>query len=167
MDPLQWMGAVRMRVQTADKNIIIIHTTPSINVLWSMWCFERFETNGSIDSEFRIASFPSLLAALVWFTCYDWLISDSLCHVCESYLSSLSVPSLILMVWTPFSQPLSRISPTGEQRVTSRSTQEPLSDITNCTQQAICCQNDVKHMRYILKSCVTKTRTHTSSCHTS
>ncbi len=27
MDPLQWMGAVRMRVQTADKNITI-HTTP-------------------------------------------------------------------------------------------------------------------------------------------
>ncbi len=26
MDPLQWMGAVRMRVQTADKNIKIIHT---------------------------------------------------------------------------------------------------------------------------------------------
>ncbi len=25
MDPLQWMGAVRMRVQTADKNITIIH----------------------------------------------------------------------------------------------------------------------------------------------
>ncbi len=23
-DPLQWMGAVRMRVQTADKNITII-----------------------------------------------------------------------------------------------------------------------------------------------
>ncbi len=28
MDPLQWMGAVRMRVQTADKNIPIIHMTP-------------------------------------------------------------------------------------------------------------------------------------------
>ncbi len=28
MGPLQWMGAVRMRVQTADKNITIIHTTP-------------------------------------------------------------------------------------------------------------------------------------------
>ncbi len=28
MDPLQWMGAVRMRVQTADENITIIHTTP-------------------------------------------------------------------------------------------------------------------------------------------
>ncbi len=27
MDPLQWMGAVRMRVQTADKNI---HTTTII-----------------------------------------------------------------------------------------------------------------------------------------
>ncbi len=25
MDLLQWMGAVRMRVQTADKNITIIH----------------------------------------------------------------------------------------------------------------------------------------------
>ncbi len=25
MDPLQWMGAIRMRVQTADKNITIIH----------------------------------------------------------------------------------------------------------------------------------------------
>ncbi len=36
-----WMGAVRMRVQTADKNITIIHKydphnfSPSINVLWS------------------------------------------------------------------------------------------------------------------------------------
>ncbi len=28
MDPLQWMGAVRMRAQTADKNITVIHTTP-------------------------------------------------------------------------------------------------------------------------------------------
>ncbi len=32
MDPLQWMGAVRMRVQTADKkhhnNCDVIHTTP-------------------------------------------------------------------------------------------------------------------------------------------
>ncbi len=28
MDPLQWMGAVRMGVQTADKNITIIHTSP-------------------------------------------------------------------------------------------------------------------------------------------
>ncbi len=28
MDALQWMGAVRMRVQTADKNITIIYTTP-------------------------------------------------------------------------------------------------------------------------------------------
>ncbi len=27
MDPLQWMGAVRRRAQTSDKNITIIHTT--------------------------------------------------------------------------------------------------------------------------------------------
>ncbi len=32
MDPLQWMDA---RVQTADKNITIIHTIMSVNVLWS------------------------------------------------------------------------------------------------------------------------------------
>ncbi len=35
MDPLQWMGAVRMRVQTANKNKTVIHTSPLINVLWS------------------------------------------------------------------------------------------------------------------------------------
>ncbi len=28
MDPLQWMGAIRMRVETAPKNVTIIHTTP-------------------------------------------------------------------------------------------------------------------------------------------
>ncbi len=28
MDALQWMGAVRMRAQTADKNITIIRSTP-------------------------------------------------------------------------------------------------------------------------------------------
>ncbi len=33
MDPLQWMGAVRMRVQTADKNITTIHTTPILELL--------------------------------------------------------------------------------------------------------------------------------------
>ncbi len=27
-DPLQWMGAVKMRVQTADKTITIIHMSP-------------------------------------------------------------------------------------------------------------------------------------------
>ncbi len=32
MDPLQWMGAVRMRVQTADKNIVIHNSILSINV---------------------------------------------------------------------------------------------------------------------------------------
>ncbi len=35
MDPLQWMGAVRTRVQTTDKNVTIIHTTPVY--LWMSW----------------------------------------------------------------------------------------------------------------------------------
>ncbi len=30
MDPLQWMGAVRLRVQTADKNIIILKTSSKL-----------------------------------------------------------------------------------------------------------------------------------------
>ncbi len=39
MDPLQWMGPVRMRVQTADENIPIIHkhhdSSPLMNIMWS------------------------------------------------------------------------------------------------------------------------------------
>ncbi len=31
MDPLQWMGAVRMRVQAAYKNITIIHQTTPVH----------------------------------------------------------------------------------------------------------------------------------------
>ncbi len=31
--PLQWMGAIRIRVQAIDKNITIIHMTPVHNVL--------------------------------------------------------------------------------------------------------------------------------------
>ncbi len=44
MDPLQWMGAVRMRGQTADKYIIIIHMTQPINyrlVKWKASCLEE------------------------------------------------------------------------------------------------------------------------------
>ncbi len=32
MVTLQWMGAIRTRVQTADKNITIIHTTPVLQL---------------------------------------------------------------------------------------------------------------------------------------
>ncbi len=40
MNPLKWMGAVRMRVQTADKNTTITlnnpqNSNPLVNVLWS------------------------------------------------------------------------------------------------------------------------------------
>ncbi len=51
MDALQWMGAVRMRVQTADK-ITIIHTTP---VHQLMLCEEKscvFVRNKSIIKTF-------------------------------------------------------------------------------------------------------------------
>ncbi len=35
MDALQWMGAVRMRVQTADKNITMIHKVTPVHQLTS------------------------------------------------------------------------------------------------------------------------------------
>ncbi len=34
MDPLQWMGAVRMKVQNADHINTQHNCSPSINVLW-------------------------------------------------------------------------------------------------------------------------------------
>ncbi len=34
VDPRQWMGAVRMRFQTADKNITIIHITPVHQIIY-------------------------------------------------------------------------------------------------------------------------------------
>ncbi len=37
MDPLQWMGAVRLRVQTADKNITMIHKY-STQLRSNNWC---------------------------------------------------------------------------------------------------------------------------------
>ncbi len=35
MDPLQWMGAVRMRAQRADKNNNPHDSSPSVDILWS------------------------------------------------------------------------------------------------------------------------------------
>ncbi len=54
MNTLQWMGAVRMRVQTADKNITIIHSTPVQQVT----CEEKncmSERNKSIIKAFLTA----------------------------------------------------------------------------------------------------------------
>ncbi len=46
MDALQWMGAVRMRVQTVDKNITIIHTTPAITHGFWLWTPILSRSNG-------------------------------------------------------------------------------------------------------------------------
>ncbi len=62
MDPLQWMGAVSMRVQTADRSITIIHTTP---VHQLMSCEVKscvFVKNKSIIKHFNFK--PSLLAKI-------------------------------------------------------------------------------------------------------
>ncbi len=54
MDPLQWMGAVRMRVQTADKNI----TTPVIRMFLTSnhWFSEYSIHNIAFSSEKVISS---------------------------------------------------------------------------------------------------------------
>ncbi len=47
MDPLQWMGAVRMRVQTADKNITIIQV---IHMKWKTVFVTKFSSESSIHN---------------------------------------------------------------------------------------------------------------------
>ncbi len=59
MDALQWMGAVRMRVQTADKNITIIHE-------WSTWL--NFTSQNSPKSSEQICGW-----ILMWETTRDAL----------------------------------------------------------------------------------------------
>ncbi len=80
VDPLQWMGAVRMRVQTADKNITIIHTTP---VHQLMSCEEKscvFVRNKSIKTFLNS-------------NCCFWLKYKSIIH--NNASSSKKVPPLL------------------------------------------------------------------------
>ncbi len=65
MDALQWMGAVRMRVQTADKYITIIHTTPVHQLTSGEDKTCMFVRNKSIIKTF-----------LTWF----WLKYESIIH---------------------------------------------------------------------------------------
>ncbi len=61
MDPQQWMGAVKMRVQTADKNITIIHSRLSINVLINQDMFSfRVKAKTSIVFPVKTSSHLSL-----------------------------------------------------------------------------------------------------------
>ncbi len=59
MDPLQWMGAVRMRVQTADKNISLTTWLQPINsdlVKWKNCLFESSIHNIAFSSEKKLKS---------------------------------------------------------------------------------------------------------------
>ncbi len=60
MDTLQWMGAIRMRVQTADKNITAIHTTPVHHLicceLKSCMFVRNKSTNKSFNSQHHFCS---------------------------------------------------------------------------------------------------------------
>ncbi len=50
---LQWMGAVRMRVQTDDKNLTVIHDSKSsINAMWS----KKLVENILMEFEVQIAN---------------------------------------------------------------------------------------------------------------
>ncbi len=52
MDALQWMGAVRTRVQTVDTDITIIHTTPVHQLTSGEDKSCVFAKNESIDETF-------------------------------------------------------------------------------------------------------------------
>ncbi len=74
VDPLQWMGAVRMRVQTADKNITIFHFGWTISlcalhyihalILNLTWCFVHQEN--SQNAPLVQATLETLLRFLNW-----------------------------------------------------------------------------------------------------
>ncbi len=71
MDPLQWMGAIRMGVQTADKSITIIHTTPVHHLTsWSVklcFCIKTFLTPNCCWNESSIHNIAfSIESHLVW-----------------------------------------------------------------------------------------------------
>ncbi len=60
MDPLQWMGAVRKRVQTADKNITsnLHHSSPSVNIFRSekVFCHDnsRRDCHGNVHDNVNV-----------------------------------------------------------------------------------------------------------------
>ncbi len=78
MDALQWMGAVRMRVQTSDKNITSNphHSSPSVNILRSQKLFVR---NKSIIKMFITSnrclnmSPLSIIMLPQWKSCLVWI----------------------------------------------------------------------------------------------
>ncbi len=57
---MEWMGAVRMRAQTADKNITPLHSSPSANSLWREKLCVR---NKSIIKKKSDFNFKMLLSA--------------------------------------------------------------------------------------------------------
>ncbi len=63
MDPLQWMGAVRMRVQAADKHITIIHTTP---VLQLTSCAVKRCVFVINNASLRLLNFKLSILAKIW-----------------------------------------------------------------------------------------------------
>ncbi len=63
MDPLQWMGAVRMRVQTAVTNITIIHTTP---VLQLTSCAVKRCVFVINNASLRLLNFKLSILAKIW-----------------------------------------------------------------------------------------------------
>ncbi len=75
MNPLQWMGAVRMRVQTADKNITIIHITPVHQLTSCEVKSCMFVRNKSIKTFFQL-NYESSIHNLVffqWKSCLVWI----------------------------------------------------------------------------------------------
>ncbi len=67
----KWMGAVRIRVQTADKNITIIHTTPVHQLMSLLWTY-----NVLMLDLFQHLSPPDVN----WWTGVVWIIVTAPIH---------------------------------------------------------------------------------------
>ncbi len=92
MDPLQWMGAVRMRVKTAYKNITIIHSTPVHQLMsWDDMSWNKSIIKGIVHFEIKIwylSAYPKGIQDVgVFFSSVDPILMflGQTVIVCQSY----------------------------------------------------------------------------------
>ncbi len=94
MDPLQWMGAVRMRVQTADKNSLL---------LTNMQLFTLQDINDELES-FGLLCLDSHSDGTHSLQRIHWWASDAMLHFYKSDEETNSSTSWMVWGWLHFQQ---------------------------------------------------------------
>ncbi len=103
MHPLQWMGAVRMKVQTADKDITIIHTTTvqKLMWLWSIWAWSNGLTYGLEWCGLCDAVWTLILTAPIHCPLVSKWCNATFLQICSAEETSSS-PSWVAWGWISF-----------------------------------------------------------------